>query len=116
MKAELLFVIASDPRTSSKPAEAVRIAAGVGTWGKVAVTVYLRDAAVLALSEFPDELVDQESFTRYLPMVSESGGLVLVQASAPLLKEIGQTPVSFREIADDELAELAARNDYVARF
>jgi len=116
MNPQVLFVITGDPRTSPKPAEAVRIAAGIGTWRNLAVTVYLRDAAVLALSEFPDELVNGENFRRYLPMVPESGGAILVQGGAPLLKEVGQSPVSFRETGDDGLADLAATNDYVLRF
>lgn len=116
MNPRLLIVVISDPRTSPKPAEAVRIAAGVGAWKKVRVTVYLRDAAVLALSEFPDDLMNEENFTRYLPMVPESGGLICVQRGAPLLKEIGGPTVSFREIDDAELAGLAATHDYAARF
>jgi hypothetical protein len=78
--------------------------------------VYLREAAVLALSEFPDELLDSENFTRYLPLVPEEGGRVLVQKGARLLHEIGQAPVSFLEINDEELADLSAGNDYVLRF
>jgi hypothetical protein len=116
MNPQVLFVVTSDPRTSPKPAEAVRIAAGVGTWRKVAVTVYFRDAAVLALSEFPEGLVNGEIFRRYLPMVPESGGVILVHRGAPLLKEIGEAPVSFLETGDDGLAELAATTDYVVRF
>lgn len=116
MNPGLLIVVTSDPRTSPKPAEAVRIAAGVGTWRKVAVTLYLRAAAVLALSEFPDGLIDETNFTRYLPLVPESGGLICAQRGAPWLKEIGEAPVSFREIDDDELAGLAATHSYVARF
>ncbi len=116
MKSQFLVLITSDPRTSPKPAEAVRIAAGVGSWGKVAVMIYLRAPAARVLSEFPDELVDGENFTRFLPLVAESGGLVLVQRDAPALAEIGRAPVPFREIGDEELADLAARNDYVARF
>ena len=94
MNPGVLFVITADPRTGPRPAEAVRIAAGVGAWKKLAVTVYLRDAAVLALSEFPDELKDGDNFRRYLPLVTESGGLVCAQRGAPLLREIGQAQVS----------------------
>ena len=111
-----LLIITSDPRTCPRPAEAVRIAAGVGAWKKVAITVYLRDAAVLALSEFPDELVDGDHFSRYLPLVAESGGLICAQRGAPWLGEIGQAPVSFREINDEELAAFASENDYLIRF
>ena len=116
MNPGVLFVITADPRTGPRPAEAVRIAAGVGAWKKLAVTVYLRDAAVLALSEFPDELTDGDNFRRYLPLVTESGGLVCTQRGAPLLREIGQAQVSFHEINDDELTMLVSRNDHLIRF
>lgn len=116
VKPRLLFIITSDPRTSARPAEAIRIAAGVGTWKKVEVSVYLRDAAVLALSEFADELVDEDNFTRYLPIVGEFGRPIYVQRAAPLLAEIGQAPLPFEEISDDALALLAAQQTAVTRF
>ena len=116
MNPGVLFLITSDPRTSPRPAEAVRIAAGVSAWRKVTVTVYLRGAAVLALSEFPDDLADGENFTRYLPLVEESGGMICVQRGAPLLNDLGHRSDSFRETGDDELAALVMQNDCVVRF
>ena len=112
----VLFVVTADPRTSPRPAEAVRIAAGVGAWKKIAVTVYLWGAAVLALSEYPDELTDGDHFRQYLPLVTESGGLVCAQRGAPLLDQIGQAPVDFREIGPGDLASVAAKNDYILRM
>ena len=112
----VLFIITSDPRTSPRPAEAVRIAAGVGVWRKVAVTVYLHGAAVLALSEFPDDLADGDKFSRYLSLVLESGGLICAQRGAALLHDLGHQAVSFHETGDDELAALVTKNDYVVRF
>jgi hypothetical protein len=116
MTPSVLFIITSDPRTSPRPAEAVRIAAGVGAWRKVTVTVYLSGPAVLVLSEFTDDLADGENFSRYLPLVKESGGLICAQRGAALLNDIGHWPVSFRETGDDELAALVTKNDYVIRF
>src|SRR3989442_14212090 len=91
----ILFIINSDPRTSPRPAEAVRIAAGVSAWRKVAVTVYLSGAAVLALSEFPDDLAEGENFGRYLPLLKESGGAICAQRGAAALHDIRYRPVSF---------------------
>ena len=116
MNAGVIFIVASNPRTSPRPAEAVRIAAGVGAWRKVAVTVYLRGDAVLALSEYPDELADGDHFRRYLPLVAEAGGLICAERDAPLLGEIGKTTVEFREVNDDELATLTLENEYLIRF
>jgi len=111
-----LFIVNSDPRTSPRTAEAVRIAAGIGTWKKVDVTLVLCEAAVLALSEFPDELVDEDNFTRYLPIVGEFGRPVYVETGAPLLEDLGQTPVPYERISVAQLARLAADSDYVLRF
>jgi hypothetical protein len=116
MKPSVLFIIKSDPRTSHRPAEAIRIAAGVGVWQKVEVTLYLHQTAVLALSEFPDELVDEENYRHYLPMVGEFGRPIYVQRAAPLLKEIGRASLPFEEISESELAALAGRSTYLLRF
>jgi hypothetical protein len=66
-----LFVIASDPRTSHRPAEAVRIAAGVGTWKKVAVSLYLYGEGKRILDDAPGDFVDEEHISRYLPMMDQ---------------------------------------------
>jgi sulfur relay (sulfurtransferase) DsrF/TusC family protein len=116
MNPSALFIVTGDPRSSAKPAEAIRIAAGVGTWKKSEITVYLRGPAVLALSEFVDEFVDEDNFTRYFPIVGEFGRPIYVQRSAPLLSEIGEAPLKFEEIDDTALAKLAAESNYVLRF
>ena len=116
MKRQALFIIGSDPRLSARPAEAIRIAAGIGTWKKVAVRIYLEGAAVLALSEFPDDLVDDDNYTRYFPIVGEWGHAVLVQQGAPLLGEIGESALRHEEVSPETLARLAAESDFVLRF
>ena len=116
MNPSALFIICGDPRSSAKPAEAIRIAAGVGTWKKAKITVYLRGQAVLALSEFVDEFVDEDNFSRYFPIVGEFGRPIYVQKDAPLLGELGESPLKFEEIDDHQLAQLAAQSNYVLRF
>ena len=116
MKRRALFIVSQDPRSSARTAEGIRIAAGVGTWKRVEIQLYLRDAAVLALSEYPDDLIDEDNFTRYLPIVAECAGSILVQQGAPLLQEIGVAPLPYREISDEELARVAAESHFVLRF
>lgn len=116
MKPSVLIVVTSDPRTSPRPAEAVRIAAGVGAWQKVEATLYLRDAAVLALGEDAEELVDGESYTRYLPLVAESGRNLFAQRGAPALNDLGEAPSKFATIDDTQLAALIAASTCVLRF
>ncbi|MDB6125585.1 MAG: hypothetical protein JWQ71_4578 [Pedosphaera sp.] len=116
MKPSVLLVITSDPRVSPKPAEAIRIAAGVGVWKKIEMTLYLRGAAILALSEHPDDLVDEDNYTRYLPMIGEGNNPIYVQRGAPLLSNLGETPVKYEEITDEQLATQAAQSRYVMHF
>ena len=96
----VLFIVTGDPRTSPRPAEAIRIAAGVGAWKKADITVYLRDSAVLALSEFADEFVDEDNYTRYLPIVGEFGRPIYVQQNAKEIAELGESPLKFKEISE----------------
>jgi hypothetical protein len=116
MKPSALFVIESDPRRSGRPAEAVRIAAGVGAWKKVEVAVYLRQAAVLVLGEEAEALVDGENYALYLPVLRELGRPFYVQKGAALLGELGQAASPFEEISDEELAGMAAARGCVLRF
>lgn len=111
-----LFIVNSDPRTSPRPAEAVRIAAGVGAWKKVEVTLVLSQSAVLALREFPDELIDEDNYVRYLPIIGEWGRPVYVETGAPLLEDLGESPVKYERITVAQLAQMAAASDYVLRF
>jgi sulfur relay (sulfurtransferase) DsrF/TusC family protein len=116
MKPSALFVVTGDPRTSAKPAEAIRIAAGVGTWKKTEIYVYLCGPAVLALSEYVDEFIDEDNYSRYFPIIGEFGRPIYVQRGAELLGEIGDSPLKFQEIDDTQLAKLAADCNYVLHF
>jgi hypothetical protein len=111
-----LFIIESDPRRSGRPAEAVRIAAGVGAWRKVEVALYLRAAAVLVLGEEAGELVDGENYAQYLPVLRESGRPVFVQKGTAALGQLGLAAQPFEEISDEQLAGLAAACGSVLRF
>ena len=116
MKPSALFIINSDPRSSSRPAEGIRIAAGIGVWKQVAVTVSLCGAAVLIIGDCVEGLVDEENFTRYLPILGGLGRPVYVQTDAPLLKEIGPPTLPIESLTLPKLAELAAASTYVIRF
>lgn len=116
MNPKVLFIIRGDPRSSARPAEAIRIAAGVGTWKKVDITVYLRGPAVLALSEYADEFMDEDNYTRYFPIIAEWAWPIYAQRGAALLAEIGDSALKFEEISDEQLARLAAESDSVVNF
>jgi sulfur relay (sulfurtransferase) DsrF/TusC family protein len=116
MNRRALFIVTGDPRKSPRPAEAIRIAAGVGAWKKVEILLYLREAAVLAPSEFADEFIDEDNFTRYLPIVGEWPRPIYVQKNSPHLRDLGEIAYRLEEISDDQLATLAAESDYVLHF
>jgi sulfur relay (sulfurtransferase) DsrF/TusC family protein len=116
MLPRVLFIITSDPRRSGKPAEAIRIAAGVSAWKKTEVSVYLRDVAILALSEDTTDLVNEDNFTRYLPMLAESNCPVYVQKNNRSLNDLGEAPIKSEQLNEAELAKLAAKQNYVLRF
>jgi hypothetical protein len=116
MKPSLLIIVESDPRCSPRPAEAIRIAAGVGAWKKVDITLCLRGPAVLVLGEYTDELVDEDNFVRYLPIIREWGRPVYVQQGEPLLSDLGEATMPFQPVSDTELATLASQHTSLLRF
>src|SRR5213593_4534517 len=116
MAPAVLIIITEDPRESPRPAEAVRIAAGVGTWKQVDVTLCLCGPAVRTLAEDADDLVDGDLFASCWPIIGKLGRPVYVEAGAPLVEKLGQPAVKFECIHTVQLASLAARSDYVLRF
>jgi hypothetical protein len=116
MKPRVLFIITSDPRTSPRPAEAVRIAAGVGVWEKMEIAVYVRGEAVRALGESEEGLVDEDNFAQYWPMLAKAASPIYAQKNADPLAQLAPTRAPFTEITDDQLAALAAKQTYVISF
>ncbi|HTI72568.1 MAG TPA: hypothetical protein VMF06_21510 [Candidatus Limnocylindria bacterium] len=116
MKPSLLFIVSSDPRESARTAEAVRIAAGVGTWKKADVRLYLEGPAILSLTEYPDELIDEDNFTRYLPIIGEFGHPVLVEKGSKFIAELGESTLPFEETDGATLARLCAHSTNVLHF
>ena len=116
MTPQVLFVITSDPRSSHRPAEAIRIAAGVSVWQRSKITVYLRGPAILSLSPAPEALVDAECFSRYLPILAESGQRFQVQAGSSFLSAVSPSALPWQAVSDPQLADLSARSTYLLHF
>ena len=110
----LFVVVTTDPRSSHRPAEAIRLAAGVAAWRKVPVSLYLSGPAVVAVNPDVDDFVDEESYTRYLPMLAEFGSQIFVESESHLSGEPGQTP--HRKISRSEFTHLALQAGYLLRF
>ena len=115
MARTVLITIASDPTASPRPAEAVRIAAGVGAWRKVQVHLYLKGAAVRALDEFADELTNGELFTQYLPTIPNHGGRIIVDTANPRLALVNPV-VPYEALSSDQIQKFASEMDHVMEF
>ena len=116
MNSPVLFIVQSDPRQSARPAEAIRIAAGLGAWRKLEVDLYLHGAAVLALGECVEDLVDSDNYTRYWPVLAALGRPIYVEKHVPLPASIAETVARVQTIAREELARLVAQAGCVTRF
>jgi hypothetical protein len=112
----LLLAITCDPRSSHRPAEAIRLAAGVAAWRKVDVTLYFGGPAVLAVNSDPDDFVDEESYTRYLPMCIESGCSLFIESGSPFLEKLIPGELAYQKISQPDFARLAAGMNYLLRF
>jgi hypothetical protein len=112
-----LVIIETDPRTSARPAEAIRIAAGIGVWQKTDVTLLLRGpVAGYSLQEYADELVDEDNFTRYLPLVAESPRPIYVEDSFTDVAALEGSPWKYEIIPATRTAELLRGHDYLIRL
>lgn len=111
-----LVLIESDPRTSARPAEGIRIAAGIGAWKKTEVTLLLRGPAGYSLQEYADELVDEDNFTHYLPMVVERPQPVYVEDSFADLSALEGSPWKYEVISREQAAGLVRESDYLIRL
>ena len=112
-----LVIIETDPRTSPRPAEGIRIAAGIGVWKKTDVTLLLRGpVAGYSLQEYADELVDEDNFSRYLPLVAESPRPIYLEDSFTDMAALDGSPWKYEVIPAAKTAELVRTHDYLIRL
>ena len=112
-----LVIVETDPRTSARPAEGIRIAAGIGVWNKTDVTLLLRGpVAGYSLQEYADELVDEDNFTRYLPLVAESPRPIYLEDSFVDLSALEGSLWKYEIVPVAKTAELIRTHDYLIRL
>ncbi len=115
-KPAVLFLVDSDPRTSHRPAEAARLAAGIAAWGQATVSICFCGPATAALSEWPEDMIDGNHFERHLPSIAESSGIIAaleVRDSSSVAKRDG---IEHKSINATELSELSAKATQLLRF
>jgi hypothetical protein len=111
----LLIVVTSDPTRSGRLAEAIRLAAGVGAWQKVSVTLFVGGDAVAGLLPGEGRFVDEDNIVEFLPMLKERRQELYLEAGHPLLDSAADELV-FPALDAAGLAGLASRQDYVMQF
>jgi hypothetical protein len=111
-----LVIVETDPRTSARPAEGIRIAAGIGAWRKTDVTLLLRGPAGYSLQEYADELIEEDNFTRYLPIVVEGPRPIYLEDSFADLAALEGSPWRYEVVTRDRAAQFVRENDYLIRL
>ncbi len=113
---EVFVLVTSDPRSSPRAAEGVRVAAGLAGWQKLRVTLCLWDAAALGLAETRDDLHDADLFRQHLPGLIEAGGRIVVRDDNPFVSESARGGVAFSKFSAADLARTLAGHSTILRF
>jgi hypothetical protein len=116
MKPRVLLVLDGDPRTSPRPAEGLRVAAGLAAWLNTGLWLYLHGPAVALLDDEAYEWVGGSEVPRWLDQIAAPGHPVLVDGEAPELAAIRRSGVPHRRLTCTELGSLAAGAKYTLRF
>ena len=111
-----LVTISEDPRESHRPAEAVRIAAGIGGWNKTEGDVLLLGPASRVLSPWADEFVDGENYDHYLPILREWKRPVFLAPDAERFEEMAEATLSFEALDVAGTAALRTRAIHLIPF
>lgn len=115
MAAKIIFLIRSNPCESHRPAEAIRIAAGLGI-GKNPVKVILSGESPRMLSYDEDDLVDLHIIEKFLPVLKEWDIPFYIDKDSMANIDLKQSPYNFRVIDTEETSEILAGGNYVFLF
>jgi hypothetical protein len=116
MKPRILIVLDGDPRTSPRPAEGLRVAAGLVAWVNAELWLYLHGPAVSLVDDEADDRVGGSEVSRWLEQIAAQDRPVLVDAAARELAAIRRSEVPLRRLTCTELGCLAASAKYTLRF
>lgn len=109
----MLILIQSDPRKSHRPAEAVRVAAGLAALGSLSIKVCFRQSAALILSESTNVLIDGAVICRHLPTLAAHAKAIYAEAS-PFL--FGNAPIPYKRITLIDLKKISQNEKHILRF
>ncbi len=111
-----LVRITENPAESHRPAEAVRIAAGIGGWKKTEVDLLLEGPAARLLSPWAEEFVDGENYRHYLPILREWKRPVSLAPGAERFEEIEEATLPVAWLDAEGVAALRARATHQILF
>lgn len=111
-----LVRITENPAESHRPAEAVRIAAGIGGWKKTEVDLLLEGPAARLLSPWAEEFVDGENYRHYLPILREWKRPVSLAPGAERFEEIEEATLPVAWLDAEGVATLRARATHQILF
>jgi hypothetical protein len=115
MKPRVLLILTHDPRREPRALEGVRLAAGVGTWQRLDLRLYVDTPALQAFASAVEELDEGADFVRYLSVLADAQMPIHIPPdSAP--GELAVPSLSLQPTSVSQLAQFAAESDYVLRF
>lgn len=115
MTAKLILLIRSNPDNSHRPAEAIRIAAGLGI-GENPLKIILTGESPRILSPDEEDLVDLEILEKFLPMINEWNIPIYVDKMSLNNINLNNSPYKYRVADNNETSELIAGGHYVFVF
>ena len=104
---KIIFLIRSSPYESHKPAEAIRIAAGLGT-GNNSIKVILSGESVRILSQDEDDLEDIDIIEKFLPIIKDWEIPLYVDKRSLAGIDLKRSPYAYRTVDNEEVSEILA--------
>ena len=112
---KIIFLIRSDPSESHRPAEAIRIAAGLGT-GNNSIKIILSGEAVRVLSPDEEDLEDMDIIEKFLPIIKDWEIPLYVDRDSSAGIDLKKSPYAFRTVDNEAVAEILAGGHSVFVF
>ena len=112
---KIIFLIRSNPCESHRPAEAIRIAAGLGT-GDNSIKVILYGESVRILSPDEDDLEDIDIIEKFLPIIKEWEIPLYVDSVSLAGIDLKRSPYEFCPVDNEEVSEILAGGHSVFVF
>src|SRR3989337_1448787 len=101
---KIIFLIRSNPSESHRPAEAIRIAAGLGT-GNNSIKVIFAGESVRVLSPDEEDLEDIYIIEKFLPIIKDWDIPLYVDMRSMEGIDLKRSPYAYRTVDNEEVSE-----------